>query len=369
MSSQDLAGALADYFKDQEYSKLQTVQSLWSGYGEIARYGAVGTSSVSGLASLQKSNAGHKTCIAKVVDLGQKTQHPKGWNTDVSHQRKLSSYLNEKAFYQHFAAFTNERCKVPQLIAASSSQEITWLLMQDLDGAGFSLRSINPSNVLIELGICWLANFHACFMQDTHCHAESQPWENNKQAWLAHKKKVFKIGTYWHLGTRLQEWQSMPETDLKRTAKQIDERLNQARFQTLLHGDAKIANFCIHSSKDKIAAVDFQYVGFGCPVKDLVYFLGSCAGEVDLQTNTRRWLDLYLSELIQALKLKMGDKSTVLLGELAAESRALYSLAWADFERFLMGWSPQHKKLNAYSAQQARIALSQLDNLDSKADS
>ena len=27
----------------------------------------------------------------------------------------------------------------------------------------------------------------------------------------------------------------------------------------------------------------------------------------------------------------------------------MYHLAWADFQRFLLGWSPHHRKLNNYS--------------------
>lgn len=42
------------------------------------------------------------------------------------------------------------------------------------------------------------------------------------------------------------------------------------------------------------------------------------------------------------------------------EWRTLYPLAWADFYRFLLGWSPDHYKINPYMQQQTDIALAAL---------
>ena len=42
---------------------------------------------------------------------------------------------------------------------------------------------------------------------------------------------------------------------------------------------------------------------------------------------------------------------------LEKEWRALYPVAWADFERFMMGWSPGHRKLTEYSDATTERAL------------
>lgn len=46
--------------------------------------------------------------------------------------------------------------------------------------------------------------------------------------------------------------------------------------------------------------------------------------------------------------------------ELEREWRSLYPVAWADFHRFLKGWSPGHWKINSYSE---RITAEVIKNL------
>ncbi|MFT5840826.1 MAG: hypothetical protein ACI9UT_003340, partial [Flavobacteriales bacterium] len=45
---------------------------------------------------------------------------------------------------------------------------------------------------------------------------------------------------------------------------------------------------------------------------------------------------------------------------LQQEWRSLYPLVWADFYRFLLGWSPDHYKINPYMQKQTDTALASL---------
>ena len=397
----DFHFALMHFFHNQKFEKSETVQSLWSGYGEIARY-------VITQSNHQPYNHTHhelpSQCIAKIVNLQHKGSHPKGWNGDVSHARKLSSYTNEQNFYQYFAKFTNEDCKVPDLFAAGQSDSSIWMLLEDLDCAGFDNRcTTKVSTEIVALGIKWLANFHACFMDatavfdktntppdisanfnpqngsktnssktnssKTNSPRKNSPRKNSarvnktvvQETWQHCKSKVWPIGTYWHLATRAQEFDAMPSSELKQNAAKIDNVLNCSRFKTLVHGDAKLANFCINSDNTKIAAVDFQYVGFGAGIKDIVYFLGSCLDANQLKATTTKLLDLYFSVLHQALLKRAKNVGAHIkpdtLNQLEVEYRYLYRFAWADFERFLRGWAPEHYKLNSYSSEQTLAAL------------
>ncbi|MEH6453948.1 MAG: choline kinase, partial [Psychromonas sp.] len=42
--------------------------------------------------------------------------------------------------------------------------------------------------------------------------------------------------------------------------------------------------------------------------------------------------------------------------------RPLYAIAWADFQRFIKGWSPQHWKITPYTEQLKQQALDSLIN-------
>ena len=160
---------------------------------------------------------------------------------------------------------------------------------------------------------------------------------------------------------------------MKNSAQQIDSALNSARFKTLLHGDAKLANFCF-SDDGRVAAVDFQYVGRGIGIKDVMYFLGSCLPDGQLWAKHDEYIDYYFAQLKGVLlrghvteanednvnKQAIADlvpDNTVWADELEQEWRKLLPLAWADFNRFLQGWSPEHIKINDFMQAQTSLAL------------
>ena len=170
-------------------------------------------------------------------------------------------------------------------------------------------------------------------------------------------KDLWETGTYWHLATRPEELKALEDLPLKNAAPTIDAILTNSRYQTIVHGDAKLANFCFSESDDQVAAVDFQYVGGGCGMKDLAYFIGSCLDESACEQRESELLDHYFATLRTALTNKHPyiDPAAV-----EAEWRALFPIAWTDFHRFLKGWSPGHWKINSYSERMAREVVSAL---------
>ncbi len=299
------------------------IQSLWSGYGQIVR--------------LELSGGTHSSVILKHIKLPDGGNHPRGWNTGLSHQRKIRSYQVEAHWYQHYATHCVDDCVVPVCLAVNAGTSETVLVLTDLDAAGFDIRKSSVDIRDIHACLGWLASFHATFL-------------NSKADGL------WECGTYWHLDTRPDELAALDDRALRQAAPLIDQKLRQCRYQTLVHGDAKLANFCFRpnssasnfltGASQKVAAVDFQYIGRGCGMKDVAYFIGSCLSEDDCEAMESQLLDYYFSILIDRVSEK---DASVNMAELENEWRALYPVAWADFHRFIKGWSPDHWKINTYS--------------------
>lgn len=303
--------------------EMETIQNLWSGYGRIIRCGLEGAS--------------RKSVVVKHVHWPDHGAHPRGWNTNLSHERKVRSYQVETQWYSKWAARCDAACRVPECLAFETHGDEVFMVLEDLDASGFPLRRNRVTPQDIEACLSWLAHFHAVFMDEK-------------------PDGLWPVGTYWHLETRPEELAALSDAALKAAASAIDRRLNECGYQTFVHGDAKLANFCF-APDGRVAAVDFQYIGGGCGMKDVAYFISSCLYEEECERQESRLLDFYFGELKAALKQydRPFDADAI-----EAEWRALYPVAWTDFYRFLQGWSPGHWKIHGYSERLAREVLEQL---------
>lgn len=335
----------------------EVIQSLWSGYGKIVRVGLeyeVGTSVplVGGAVGTPRPSS----VVVKHVHWPDEKHHPRGWNTSRSHERKVKSYQVETAFYSGWVQRCDDSCRVPECFALEMHGDEVFMVMEDLDAAGFSGRRSHVTDREIKACLSWLANFHAEFLGE-------QP------------TGLWETGTYWHLDTRPDEWAELDDPKLKAAACAIDRKLSGSPFQTFVHGDAKLANFCFSDHQvgtavpavrgavgtprpTSVAAVDFQYVGGGCGMKDVAYFLGSCLCEDECERQETALLDFYFKELKTALEQR-GKQ--IDFAALETDWRALYPVAWTDFFRFLQGWSPGHWKIHRYSERLAQEVMEQLN--------
>jgi len=292
--------------------EIEIIQSLWSGYGRVSRY--------------QLADSPMRTVVVKFISLNQSSEHPRGWNTDVSHIRKVKSYQVETHWYKEWNQICTSNCRTPKFISSFSEGKDQWIILEDLN-VGFPLRKQHLEFSEVKICLKWLANFHASFLaQDP--------------------KGLWKIGTYWHLNTRPDEFEKIEHRELKSKAHLIDEVLNQCKYQTIVHGDAKLANFCFSEDGESTATVDFQYVGGGCGMKDVAYFLGSCLSSSECELYQSELLDFYFSELEQSFESATFE---IDFKELEQEWRRMYPIACADFTRFLFGWMPSHQKINKYN--------------------
>ena len=300
------------------------VQRLWGGYGQIVR--------------CLLDGGVHRTVIVKHVRWSDERDDPYGWTSDLSHERKVHSYRVETAWYERYAPRCPDAARVPACLAVETRDDEVIMVMEDLDAAGFAGRRSTASERDVDACLAWLATFHATFLGEI-------------------PEGLWATGTYWHLATRPDELAALDDGPLKASAPLIDQRLAATRFPTIVHGDAKLANFCFADDDSRAAAVDFQYVGGGCGMKDVAYFISSCFDEDDCERLAPDLLDRYFELLTQALADVGAAVDTVAL---EADWRDLYPVAWTDFYRFLQGWSPGHWKLHRYSDRLAGEVLAAL---------
>lgn len=294
----------------------ELIQNLWSGYGKIMRVGL--------------ENAAMESVVVKHVQFPKYANHPRGWNTDIGHQRKVKSYQVETTWYKKYSKHSIAR--LPQCLAIETQAEEVLMVLEDLDQAGYPLRKQAIGWPEIAKCLEWLAQFHSSYLGKI-------------------PEGLWEVGTYWHLETRPQELAVLADKKLKEAAPIIDKKLTTCVYKTFVHGDAKLANFCF-APNGQVAGVDFQYVGGGCGMKDVAYFIGSCLNERECERLEHQILDTYF----ECLQNEFSEKNEAL----EKEWRSLYRVAWADFHRFLKGWSPGHWKLNSYSERVTAAVINSL---------
>jgi hypothetical protein len=261
--------------------RAERIQSLWSGYGEIVRVRLTGARG--------SADRDDRTVIVKSVKPPARVRSRSATRADdASHARKCRSYDVEMAWYRSLASRCDDACRVPRFLGGRSGGGEWLFVLEDLDAAGYAERRRRATPAELNVCLAWLASFHARFLGVA-------------------PEGLWKTGTYWHLATRTDELAAIDDAELRAAAPILDRQLREATFQTLVHGDAKLANFCFATGGRAVAAVDFQYVGGGCGVKALREHVTRLHPAIDVAALESEW-------------------------------RALYPIAGADFRRFLAGW-------------------------------
>src|SRR5690554_1264052 len=89
--------------------EIEVIQSLWSGYGKIAR--------------IQLDGAAFETVVVKHISLRKANAHPRGWNTNISYDRKVKSYQVETYWYENYNQRCTSDCRTPQFLGSFSQDE------------------------------------------------------------------------------------------------------------------------------------------------------------------------------------------------------------------------------------------------------
>ena len=280
------------------------IASVWKGYGKVFR--------------VYLENYEVDSAVVKVT-YGVRDQ-----NFSESHYRKQLSYKVETVWYQ--ALGTAEfGFRTPRYLGNFKGSGYSGLVLEDLDTAGF-VGTDGVTDVQTKFSLQWLQAFHSTFL------GQSYEW-------------VWERGGYWHLDTRKTELAQMPEGPWKDNARQFDLALSRSIPLTLLHGDAKVSNFCWNGSQ--AAAFDFQYVGKGAGIVDVMLFLRRVLGENPESGKVEDWLQFYCDCWLRESRTSLPWLKSWI---------DLFPIAWADYDRFRLGWSPR-AKVSAFGQQQLQKGL------------
>ncbi|MBH0058966.1 kinase [Pseudoalteromonas sp. SWXJZ94C] len=302
---------LLPHFKQIEIG--DTLTSLWSGCGSIVQ--------------CQLDN---ELCVIKAIKIPSYINHPKIKQSEFALKRKQHSYNVEYNFYRLYSQHLPIDAQSIDCINAINKDDEYALVFKDFTKYGFMQAGIGHIKAILK----WLAYFHAFNLY--------KPADG-----------LWQQGNYWHLSTRPDEFNKLKDnldkkSDIKNAAFKIDEQLQSCDYKTWIHGDAKLANFAA-SECGEIRGYDFQYIGTGCGIVDVMYFMTSCFNDEQLHEYADEYLAYYFDNLKTAITTYHPQAP---VNKIADDWRALWSAAWADFYRFLAGWSPEHQKINSYMLKQ-----------------
>ncbi|KZN58395.1 phosphotransferase [Pseudoalteromonas luteoviolacea] len=289
-----------------------------------------------GCGTLEKFSIGSQCYVAKVTQVPEDLQHSSIKQTRFSLNRKVRSYEKEQMFYQHCADALKGVCNVPKMFELHAERGLFVTLLEDYEAKGFINKNSACTEDILKI-IEWLANFHATWMENSQEHS---------------KFEQYGAGNYWHLKTRPDEFKKMPDGLLKQNAHIIDDALSSTNFTTMIHGDAKLANFAFDSKG--VLGYDFQHVGVGIGLSDVMLLLTTVLDNQGLEARCESMLDAYFRALTTQLRKAHGEIDGK---QVESEWRPLWPIIWADFHRFLAGWKPEHHKINNYMTAQSNHML------------
>ncbi|TMO69697.1 phosphotransferase [Pseudoalteromonas aurantia] len=298
--------------------------ALWSGCGEVI-----------------KADIDNQHAVIKFSSVPDTLEHPNIRQSLFAKARKAKSYCVERHFYQLYAPRLPYCTATPELLWADECGSENILVFKDFTTQGFHAVEGVDLEAVGNI-VAWLARFHATFLW---CDIEPEPEHT----------KLWEQGGYWHLATRPDEYEKMPKGDIKRYAVDLDNRLVSQKYRTLIHGDAKQANFAI--KQNAVMGYDFQYVGKGVGLQDIMLLFTSVFSSEQQHVYEEPLLALYFSELHAALKTRYDID---IKREIESQWRGAWPIIWSDFYRFLLGWKPNHLKINNYMKRQVNVVMSEL---------
>jgi len=267
---------------------------------------------------------------------------------DAEHfNRTKTAYEVEIAFYHYLMDqdLPPLKARVPEMLYSELHLDSFFLVLEDLRGGegldkprGCQKQELNSEET--KLALDWLASFHTSFLgvqnlpdvlwpkgtywslekRKTEFERMTLEWNRTCESFRDVYPTIFTSPKIKDLAFRLQ----CIAADLDMLLKPTDE------YKTLVHGDFKTAN--LFFSSQGVAACDFQWIGEGLGVKDLIYLLYSSVSPHTVLTQEDEFLQYYYNAFVASSGDPLMDK-TYPWDDFKRDAE----FAFLDYVRFLIG--------------------------------
>ncbi|KAJ3061796.1 hypothetical protein HDU98_002303 [Podochytrium sp. JEL0797] len=276
-----------------------------------------------------------------------------------SFRRKMISYQVERFVYRYLQS---THASSPSATAGFATAEMfecgrDFLILQDLS-LSFPCDFIESDPRHAASVITWLSAFHAFFWgRSLPIRSMTEQDDGNES-----RDGVWDQGSYWYLATRGTEFKQL-NREWRAVGVKVDGLLNSipGELKTLVHGDAKAENVVVTREGEGegevgVAMFDFQYVGYGSGMKDVVYFLMTSVSGMTRELESEM-LELYWVHLQQGLKnredLVDGRKGATPVWKKFTREVMMdhYELCMVDWLRFMKDIATANIKMDPSASQ------------------
>lgn len=203
----------------------------------------------------------------------------------------MGAYEREVVFYREIADRAGDAVADSYFGEYDPDEGWFTIVLEDIEGAeqGDQIRGCTPAEA--ELAMDTLARLHAPFLGDLQLGAAD--WMNKDYPLTQALHEALLPGFFERYGDRVEaEHRAVAERFVKsHDAWLADERPPLG----LVHGDYRLDNLLF--ADGAVTVVDFQTVGFGPPLRDVAYFLGTGLATEDRREHEERLVRRYLDGL------------------------------------------------------------------------
>ena len=209
-----------------------------------------------------------------------KCPHPGEQNRKIA--KDLWLYRREVAWYKEFMNYSDVRCPKCYFVDINEDGDDFALILGDCAPAKQGDQLKGATKEVVAKVLQEVALLHAPFYQSPELlSSESLQYDFRHRG-----KKIEKFGWVWPIfKDRYQDRFDKDFFDMgDRFLGKFDKFIHsQALYNTLIHNDVRLDNMLVGGVNDRVIILDWQTIGFGSPMCDVAYLIGTSFADSDVR--------------------------------------------------------------------------------------